>query len=110
MHSLLRTRPRRLPIKIGRLIQDNVHSRKNNALFSSLDTPYRTAQTLTEKIVQRYSLGLGKDKVVKAGGMHLADSGGHESILTLITCRLRDAFTASLYDSRVSIVFISIYS
>jgi len=32
-----------------------------------LKTPSRTPQTLTEKIVQRYSLGLADGKVVKSG-------------------------------------------
>ncbi|KAG9238978.1 hypothetical protein BJ875DRAFT_449560 [Amylocarpus encephaloides] len=76
MHSLLRIRPQRLPVRdcrdplyrpVRRLLQDAVHSRRNHALFSSLGGPRPIPQTLTEKIVQRHSLGLGKDAVVKAG-------------------------------------------
>ncbi|KAJ5677493.1 uncharacterized protein N7477_003126 [Penicillium maclennaniae] len=37
------------------------------ALFSSLQTSKATPQTLTEKIVQQYSVGLAKDKYVKSG-------------------------------------------
>ncbi|MCJ1286517.1 mitochondrial Homoaconitase [Xylographa opegraphella] len=37
------------------------------AILSSLKTSPPTPQTLTEKIVQRYSLGLPKDKTVKSG-------------------------------------------
>ncbi|KAJ5147766.1 hypothetical protein N7526_001118 [Penicillium atrosanguineum] len=37
------------------------------ALFSSLRTSKATPQTLTEKIVQQYSVGLAKDKFVKSG-------------------------------------------
>jgi homoaconitate hydratase len=39
----------------------------SSAILSSLKTPSRTPQTLTEKIVQRYSLGLADGKVVKSG-------------------------------------------
>ncbi|KAI9736100.1 MAG: mitochondrial Homoaconitase [Claussenomyces sp. TS43310] len=39
----------------------------SSAILSSLKSPSRGAQTLTEKIVQRYSLGLANDKLVKAG-------------------------------------------
>ena len=81
MHSLLRIRPLRSPVRaftdslfhpLGqRILQDAAHSRRrNHALSSSLEAPRRMAQTLTEKIVQRHSLGLGKDAVVKAGGMY----------------------------------------
>jgi hypothetical protein len=79
MHSLLRIRPQSLRMRdftgslyrpVGRLLQDGLHSRRNHALFSSLDDPYRIPQTLTEKIVQLHSLGLGKDTVVKAGDMY----------------------------------------
>ena len=38
-----------------------------SAILSSLKTPSKTPQTLTEKIVQRYSLGLTEGKVVKSG-------------------------------------------
>lgn len=38
-----------------------------SAILSPLKTPSRTPQTLTEKIVQRYSLGLADGKVVKSG-------------------------------------------
>lgn len=38
-----------------------------SAILNSLKTTPKVAQTLTEKIVQRYSVGLAKDKVVKAG-------------------------------------------
>ncbi|KFX95613.1 hypothetical protein O988_05723 [Pseudogymnoascus sp. VKM F-3808] len=56
-------RPRALPIIAGRLFSGSIIYRRNNASLSSLDK----AQTLTEKIVQRYSLGLPADKVVKSG-------------------------------------------
>lgn len=36
-------------------------------IFSLLDTKSKYPQTLTEKIVQRYSCGLVKDKYVRAG-------------------------------------------
>src|SRR5438045_1810339 len=56
-----------------RRLQDVFYSQtkdpSSSTILSSLKTPPRVAQTLTEKIVQRYSIGLGKDKVVKAGGM-----------------------------------------
>lgn len=38
-----------------------------SALLSSLKTPPATPQTLTEKVVQRYSVGLAPGKKVKAG-------------------------------------------
>ena len=38
-----------------------------SAVLSSFRSPQRVPQTLTEKIVQRYSVGLPKDKFVKAG-------------------------------------------
>jgi hypothetical protein len=66
MQSLGPMRPRALPIVAGRLFHGSIVYRRNNASLSSLDK----AQTLTEKIVQRYSLGLPKDKVVKSGGMN----------------------------------------
>ncbi|KAJ8059486.1 hypothetical protein OCU04_011147 [Sclerotinia nivalis] len=51
--------------------QDVFHSQTedpaSSAILSSLKTTPRVAQTLTEKIVQRYSLGLAKDKFVKSG-------------------------------------------
>lgn len=75
MQSLGSMRPRALPMVAGRLFHGSIVYRRNNASLSSLDK----AQTLTEKIVQRYSLGLPKDKVVKSGGMicplYVADSG-----------------------------------
>jgi homoaconitate hydratase len=37
------------------------------SVLESLKAPSSTPQTLTEKIVQRYSLGLAKDKFVKSG-------------------------------------------
>ncbi|KFY18684.1 hypothetical protein V493_08419 [Pseudogymnoascus sp. VKM F-4281 (FW-2241)] len=63
MQSLGPMRPRALPIIAGRLFHGSIVYRRNNASLSSLDK----AQTLTEKIVQRYSLGLPQDKVVKSG-------------------------------------------
>ncbi|KAI1444581.1 hypothetical protein F5Y02DRAFT_418806 [Annulohypoxylon stygium] len=39
----------------------------SSAILSSIKTPVQTPQTLTEKIVQRYSLGLAPGKKVKAG-------------------------------------------
>lgn len=75
MQSLGPMRPRALPIIAGRLFHGSIVYRRNNASLSSLDK----AQTLTEKIVQRYSLGLPQDKIVKSGGMNcpssVADSG-----------------------------------
>jgi homoaconitate hydratase len=53
--------------------QDVFHAQtedsSSSTILSSLKATPRVAQTLTEKIVQRYSLGLGKDKFVKSGGM-----------------------------------------
>ena len=66
MQSLGPMRPRALPIIAGRLFSGSIIYGRNNASLSSLDK----AQTLTEKIVQRYSLGLPADKVVKSGGMN----------------------------------------
>jgi homoaconitate hydratase len=54
-------------------MQDVFHSQTSSsadssAILSSLKNPSpKTPQTLTEKIVQRYSLGLAKDKFVKSG-------------------------------------------
>ena len=79
MQSLGPMRPRALPIIAGRLFHGSIVYRRNNASLSSLDK----AQTLTEKIVQRYSLGLPKDKVVKSGGLdcpfYVADLGAWAS-------------------------------
>ncbi|KAH9223188.1 hypothetical protein DL95DRAFT_518077 [Leptodontidium sp. 2 PMI_412] len=51
--------------------QDVFHAQtsdpSSSAILSSLKTPSRIPQTLTEKIVQRYSLGLAEGKVVKSG-------------------------------------------
>ncbi|KAF9892169.1 mitochondrial Homoaconitase [Aspergillus nanangensis] len=51
--------------------QDVFHSQLEDpasaALLSSLETSRAVPQTLTEKIVQQYSVGLAKDKFVKAG-------------------------------------------
>ncbi|KAH0542426.1 mitochondrial Homoaconitase [Glutinoglossum americanum] len=53
-----------------RLSRDVFHSQAedpvSSAILSSLKASPPTPQTLTEKIVQRYSLGLPKDKFVKA--------------------------------------------
>ncbi|KAH8682863.1 hypothetical protein BGZ60DRAFT_524211 [Tricladium varicosporioides] len=55
----------------GQRFQDVFHAQATNpdasAILSTLKTAPRVAQTLTEKIVQRYSLGLGKGKFVKSG-------------------------------------------
>ncbi|KAH6684661.1 hypothetical protein B0J14DRAFT_498422 [Halenospora varia] len=55
----------------GQRFQDVFHAQATDpdasAILSTLKTTPRVAQTLTEKIVQRYSLGLGKDKFVKSG-------------------------------------------
>lgn len=55
----------------ARRFQDVFHSQtedaSSSALLSSFKTSPKQAQTLTEKIVQRYSLGLAKDKAVKSG-------------------------------------------
>jgi homoaconitate hydratase len=54
-----------------RLRQDAFHTQIENAafapVFSSLNSAPDTPQTLTEKIVQRYSVGLAPGKKVKAG-------------------------------------------
>ncbi|PMD49497.1 homoaconitase [Hyaloscypha bicolor E] len=51
--------------------QDVFHAQtedpNTSAILSSLKTPSKIPQTLTEKIVQRYSLGLTEGKVVKSG-------------------------------------------
>ena len=51
--------------------QDVFHSQledsSSSAILSSLKTSPRIPQTLTEKIVQKYAVGLPKDKLVKAG-------------------------------------------
>ncbi|KAE9374030.1 homoaconitase [Stipitochalara longipes BDJ] len=51
--------------------QDVFHAQTEDpnvsAIFSSLKTPSKAPQTLTEKIVQRYSLGLADGKFVKSG-------------------------------------------
>ncbi|CAG8971971.1 hypothetical protein HYALB_00003309 [Hymenoscyphus albidus] len=55
----------------GQRFQDVFHAQttdpSSSAILSSLKSPPRVAQTLTEKIVQRYSLGLPENKFVKAG-------------------------------------------
>ncbi len=55
----------------GQRFHDVFHAQASDptasAVLSSLKTPPRTPQTLTEKIVQRYSLGLPEGKVVKSG-------------------------------------------
>lgn len=52
-------------------LQDVFHSQlddpKSAAFLSSMQTSRAVPQTLTEKIVQRYSVGLAKDKFVKSG-------------------------------------------
>jgi homoaconitate hydratase len=52
-------------------LQDVFHSQMEDptsaAVFSSLQTAKAVPQTLTEKIVQRYSVGLTKEKSVKSG-------------------------------------------
>jgi homoaconitate hydratase len=56
-----------------RRLQDALYSQtedpSSSAVLTSLKTAPHFAQTVTEKIVQRYSLGLRKGQVVKAGGM-----------------------------------------
>ncbi|OJJ43736.1 hypothetical protein ASPZODRAFT_135756 [Penicilliopsis zonata CBS 506.65] len=51
--------------------QDVFHSQLENpssaAIFSSLQASKHVPQTLTEKIVQKYSVGLAQDKFVKSG-------------------------------------------
>lgn len=100
MQSLGPMRPRALPILAGRLFHGSIVYRRNNASLSSLDK----AQTLTEKIVQRYSLGLAKDKVVKSGGMnwplYVTDSAVWENarMLTLMA-RLCDTLTSPVHDA-----------
>ncbi|PMD42918.1 homoaconitase [Hyaloscypha variabilis F] len=80
----LRARPSRnlLPLRTPRTslraltstaqrFQDVFHAQTEDpnasAILSSLKTPSKSPQTLTEKIVQRYSLGLADGKVVKSG-------------------------------------------
>ncbi|KUJ11517.1 homoaconitase [Mollisia scopiformis] len=80
----LRVRPSRnlLPLRTARStvraltataqrFQDVFHAQTteptSSAILNSLKTPSRIPQTLTEKIVQRYSLGLPEGKVVKSG-------------------------------------------
>ncbi|RDW94241.1 homoaconitase [Coleophoma crateriformis] len=73
--SLLPLRTLRAPIRsytaTAQRFQDVFHSQTEDpnasAILSSLKNPPKVAQTLTEKIVQRYSLGLAKDKAVKSG-------------------------------------------
>ncbi|KKK20967.1 homoaconitase LysF [Aspergillus ochraceoroseus] len=54
-----------------RHLQDVFQSQLDNpasaAIFSTLQSSRAVPQTLTEKIVQKYSVGLGKDKFVKSG-------------------------------------------
>jgi hypothetical protein len=56
---------------LTRLRQDVLHSQASDpvssAILSSLKSPNPTPQTLTEKIVQRFAVGLPKDKFVKSG-------------------------------------------
>lgn len=56
-----------------RRLQDVFYSQtkdpSSSAILTSLKATPHVAQTITEKIVQRYSLGLRKGQVVKAGGM-----------------------------------------
>ena len=51
--------------------QDAFHAQleapSSSAILSSLKTSPKTPQTLTEKIVQQYAVGLAKDKFVKSG-------------------------------------------
>ncbi|TVY68883.1 Homoaconitase [Lachnellula suecica] len=74
--SLLPLRYHRSPLRAytatAQRFQDVFHAQTTDsnasAILSSLKTSStKTPQTLTEKIVQRYSLGLPKDKFVKAG-------------------------------------------
>jgi homoaconitate hydratase len=55
----------------SRRLQNVFHSQtedpSSSAILSSLKKTPRVAQTLTEKIVQQYAVGLPKDKFVKAG-------------------------------------------
>jgi homoaconitate hydratase len=58
------TRTTRRPIEA---FHSQIEDPNAAAIWSSLKTPPRIPQTLTEKIVQGYSLGLAKDKLVKSG-------------------------------------------
>ena len=49
------------------VFQSQLEDPKSAALFSSLQSSRAVPQTLTEKIVQRYSVGLANDKFVKSG-------------------------------------------
>lgn len=55
----------------GYRFQDVFHAQLNDpasaAVYSSLQASKAAPQTLTEKIVQKYSVGLAKDKFVKSG-------------------------------------------
>ena len=55
----------------SRRFQDVFHTQledtSSSAILSSLKTAPRVPQTLTEKIVQKYAVGLPRDKVVKSG-------------------------------------------
>lgn len=57
--------------KTAPLYQDVFHSQLEDpnaaAILSSMKTSPRIPQTLTEKIVQQYAVGLAKDKLVKSG-------------------------------------------
>ena len=49
------------------VFQTQLEDPTSAAIYSSMQTSRSVPQTLTEKIVQQYSVGLAKDKVVKSG-------------------------------------------
>lgn len=70
VHSFTSTRSRPFSSSISRP-QEAFHAelddQTSSAILSSLKTSHVVLQTLTEKIVQEYAVGLARDKFVKAG-------------------------------------------
>lgn len=69
--SVARTQQRRTFASTGVFFSQAFHSQLDDpdtaAVFSSMQASKAVPQTLTEKIVQQYSVGLAKDKFVKSG-------------------------------------------
>ncbi|KAL2039067.1 hypothetical protein N7G274_008116 [Stereocaulon virgatum] len=55
------------PRKHADVFPSQMENSSSSAILSSLQNPALLPQTLTEKIVQRYSLGVGEDQYIKAG-------------------------------------------
>ena len=55
------------PLREQEVFHSQVEDPNAAAILSSLKTTIRIPQTLTEKIVQKYAVGLAKDKYVRAG-------------------------------------------